>query len=124
LSARFQGRIIFPLRNHLGKTVAFTARAVEGQEPKYLNSPETDLCQKGKMLYNFDLAKKHIRKQNEVILFEGNIDVISAYQVGIQNVVATMGTALTEIQAKLLNRYAETVIICYDGDNAGVEAAY
>lgn len=121
---RFRGRVVFPIRNHLGKTVAFGARAMEGQEPKYLNSPESDLFQKGKMLYNFDLAKKHIRKQNEVVLFEGYMDVISAYQSGVHNVVATMGTALTEIQAKLLGRYAETVIICYDGDNAGIEATY
>jgi DNA primase len=93
-------------------------------EPKYLNSPETDLFQKGKILYNFDLAKKHIRKQNEVVLFEGYMDVISSHQAGVQNGVATMGTALTETQAKLLRRYAETVIICYDGDNAGIEATY
>ncbi|WP_010097026.1 DNA primase [Ornithinibacillus scapharcae] len=121
---RFRGRVIFPIRNHLGKTVAFAGRAMEGQEPKYLNSPETDLFQKGKILYNFDLARKHIRKLNEVILFEGYMDVISAYQSGIENVVATMGTALTENQAKLLKRYVDTVILCYDGDNAGVEATY
>lgn len=124
VSDRFRGRVIFPIRNHLGKTVAFAGRAMEGQEPKYLNSPETDLFQKGKILYNFDLARKHIRKSNEVILFEGYMDVISAYQSGIENVVATMGTALTENQAKLLKRYVDTVIICYDGDNAGVEATY
>lgn len=121
---RFRGRVIFPIRNHLGKTVAFGARAMEGQEPKYLNSPESDMFQKGKMLYNFDLAKKYIRKQNEVVLFEGYMDVITAFQSGVHNVVATMGTAITEIQAKLLRRYAETVVICYDGDNAGVEATY
>lgn len=121
---RFRGRVIFPIRNHLGRTVAFGARAMEGQEPKYLNSPESDMFQKGKMLYNFDLAKKYIRKQNEVVLFEGYMDVITAFQSGVQNVVATMGTALTEVQAKLLRRYAETIVICYDGDNAGVEATY
>ncbi|MBS3679556.1 DNA primase [Ornithinibacillus massiliensis] len=121
---RFRGRVIFPIRNHLGRTVAFGARAMEGQEPKYLNSPESDMFQKGKMLYNFDLAKKYIRKQNEVVVFEGYMDVITAFQSGVQNVVATMGTAITEVQAKLLRRYAETVVICYDGDNAGVEATY
>jgi DNA primase len=124
VSDRFRGRVIFPIRNHLGRTVAFGARAMEGMEPKYLNSPETDLFQKGKILYNFDLAKKYIRKQNEVVLFEGYMDVISSHQAGVQNGVATMGTALTETQAKLLRRYAETVIICYDGDNAGIEATY
>ncbi|HAM81354.1 DNA primase [Ornithinibacillus bavariensis] len=124
ISDRFRGRVIFPIRNHLGKTIAFGARALQGGEPKYLNSPETELFQKGKILYNFDLAKKHIRKSNEVVLFEGYFDVISAYQSGVQNAVATMGTALTEIQAKLLKRYVDTVIICYDGDKAGIEATY
>jgi DNA primase len=124
ISDRFRGRVIFPIRNHLGKTIAFGARALQGAEPKYLNSPETELFQKGRLLYNFDLAKKHIRKTNEVVLFEGYFDVISAYQAGVQNVVATMGTALTEVQAKLMKRYVDTVIICYDGDNAGIEATY
>jgi DNA primase len=125
VSDRFRGRVIFPIRNHLGKTVAFGARALEkNQEPKYLNSPESDLFQKGKLLYNFDLAKKHIRKESEAILFEGYMDVISAYQSGVENVVATMGTALTETQGKLLKRYVDTVILCYDGDKAGIEATY
>ncbi|WP_096270611.1 DNA primase [Paucisalibacillus globulus] len=125
VSDRFRGRVIFPIRNHLGKTVAFGARALEkNQEPKYLNSPESDLFQKGKLLYNFDLAKKHIRKKSEAVLFEGYMDVISAYQAGVENVVATMGTALTETQAKLLKRYVDTVILCYDGDRAGIEATY
>lgn len=125
VSDRFRGRVIFPIRNHLGKTVAFGARALEkNQEPKYLNSPESDLFQKGKLLYNFDLAKKHIRKKSEALLFEGYMDVISAYQAGVENVVATMGTALTETQAKLLKRYVDTVILCYDGDRAGIEATY
>ncbi|WP_337018447.1 DNA primase, partial [Oceanobacillus massiliensis] len=122
---RFRGRVIFPIRNHIGKTVAFGGRSIsKDQEPKYLNSPESELFQKGKLLYNFDLAKKHIRKENEVILFEGYLDVISSYQAGIKNVVATLGTALTEPQAKLLNRYVDTVVICYDGDRAGLEATY
>jgi len=121
---RFRGRIIFPIRNHIGKTIAFGGRAISGGEPKYLNSAESEWFQKGRLLYNFDLAKKHIRKENTVILFEGYMDVISAYQAGIKNVIATLGTALTEFQAKLLNRYVETVIICYDGDKAGLEATY
>ena len=121
---RFQGRVIFPIRNHLGKTVAFGGRAIHDQGPKYLNSPESELFQKGRLLYNFDLAKRHIRKENEVILFEGYMDVIAAYQEGIKNVVATLGTALSESQAKLLRRYVSDVIICYDGDNAGQEASF
>ena len=121
---RFRGRVIFPIRNHIGKTVAFGGRSITDEQPKYLNSPESELFQKGKLLYNFDLAKKHIRKQNEVVLFEGYMDVISAYQAGVKNVVATLGTSLTEPQAKLLNRYVDTVVICYDGDKAGQAATY
>ncbi|MFD2046090.1 DNA primase [Ornithinibacillus salinisoli] len=121
---RFRGRVIYPIRNHLGKTVAFGGRTITDQGPKYLNSSESDLFHKGKILFNFDLAKKHIRKKNEVILFEGQMDVISAYQADIKNVVATMGTALTEMQAKLLRRYVDKVIICYDADYAGIEATY
>lgn len=121
---RFQGRIVFPIRNHLGKTVGFSARSITNQEPKYLNSSENDLFQKNRLLYNFDLAKSSIRRENEVILFEGQIDVISAYQAGMKNVIATLGTALTENQAKLLKRYVDTVVLCYDGDDAGLEASY
>ncbi len=120
----FRGRVMFPIKNHLGKTVGFGARALQDQSPKYLNSPEHSLFHKGSILYNFDLAKNHIRKQNEVILFEGYMDVIAAYQSGIKNVVATLGTSLTEHQARLLKRYVDTVIICYDADEAGTKASY
>jgi len=120
----FRGRVIFPIRNHLGKTVAFGGRAIAGQEPKYLNSSESDLFQKSRILYNFDIAKRHIRKESEAVLFEGQMDVISAYQAGVKNVIATLGTALSEYQAKLLKRYVDTVIICYDADHAGNEATF
>ncbi len=120
---RFRGRIMFPLRNYLGKTVAFAGRATGAQEPKYLNSPETDLFRKGRLLYNFDLARGSIRKQNQIILFEGYADVISADQAGIQNGIATMGTSVSDTQAQLIKRYADKVVICYDGDDAGIEAA-
>lgn len=119
---RFRGRVIFPIRNHQGKTVAFGGRIIDNGEPKYLNSPETEIFHKGKIFYNFDLARNHIRKTGEVILFEGYLDVIAAYQAGIKNGVATLGTSLTEAQAKLLKRYVDTVIICYDADRAGLEA--
>ena len=120
----FRGRVIFPIKNHLGKAVAFGGRAVQGEEPKYLNSIEHDLFQKGNLLFNFHDARNHIRKQNEVIIFEGYMDVITAYQAGIKNVVATLGTALTMNQAKLLKRYVDTVILCYDADAAGEQATY
>ena len=121
---RFKGRVIFPIRNHLGKPIAFGGRTITGQDPKYLNSSESELFNKSRILYNFDLAKKHIRKESEAILLEGQMDVIAAYQAGVRNVVATLGTALTESQAKLLKRYVDTVIICYDSDHAGIEATY
>ncbi|QDP40634.1 DNA primase [Radiobacillus deserti] len=121
---RFRGRVMFPIRNHLGKTIAFGGRALNGQEPKYLNSPESDLFRKGTMLYNFDLARPHIRREQEVVLFEGYVDVISAYNAGIQNGVATLGTSITEAQAKLLRRYVDQVTICYDGDEAGIQASF
>ncbi|MGP4067703.1 DNA primase [Halobacillus sp. B29] len=120
---RFRSRLIFPLRNHLGKTVAFAGRSLGHQEPKYLNSPETELFQKNRLLYNFDLARAAIRKQKSVILFEGYVDVISADQAGVHNVVGTMGTSISSSQANLLKRYVDQVIICYDGDQPGVEAA-
>ncbi|KHE72848.1 DNA primase [Halobacillus sp. BBL2006] len=120
---RFRGRVIFPLRNHLGKTVAFAGRSLGQQEPKYLNSPETELFHKGRLLYNFDQARSAIRKQKTVILFEGFGDVISADQAGVHNGVATMGTSISSSQANLLKRYVDKVIICYDGDEPGIEAA-
>src|SRR5699024_10731920 len=97
-------------------------RALKDAKPKYLNSPENKLFHKGSILYNFDLAKRAIRQTKDVILFEGYMDVISAYQAGITNCVATIGTALTQYQARLLSRYVDTVIICYDGDAAGIKA--
>ncbi|MFP7493608.1 DNA primase [Terribacillus saccharophilus] len=122
---RFRGRVIFPIRNHLGKTVGFGGRTLGGgQEPKYLNSSESELFQKGRMLFNFDLARNEIRKSGQVVVFEGYNDVIAAYQAGVRNGVATLGTSLTDTQAKLLKRYAEQVVICYDGDKAGFEASY
>ncbi|MGP4042414.1 DNA primase [Gracilibacillus sp. D59] len=121
---RFQARVIFPIRNHLGKTIGFVGRTVTDQEPKYLNSPETSLFKKSKLLYNFDLARSEIRKKGEVILFEGSADVIAAHQAGVTNGVASLGTSLTETHASLLRRYVDTVLICYDGDNAGQNATY
>lgn len=121
---RFRGRVIFPIRNHLGKTIAFGGRAIYDQDPKYLNSPESELFQKNKILYNFDLAKKHIRKEHAVVLYEGYMDVIASYQANVKHCVATLGTALTEYQAALLKRYVDEVIICYDADSAGMNATY
>src|SRR5699024_2945063 len=96
----------------------------EEHQPKYLNSPENEVFHKGNLLYNFDVAKNEIRKKGEVIVLEGYMDVITAYQAGFKNTVATLGTAITEFQAKLLRPYAETVIISVDADEAGIEARY
>jgi DNA primase len=122
---RFRDRIIFPIKDHNGKVIAFSGRVMNnGDQPKYLNSPETKIFNKRKILYNFHQARLHIRKKQEVVLFEGFADVISAVKAGILHSVATMGTSLTEEHAKLLSRHAETVIICYDSDSAGVEATF
>lgn len=120
----FRGRLVFPIENHHGKPVAFGGRALQDQQPKYLNSPEHFLFQKAQLLYNFSRAKPHIRKTNEVIVFEGYLDVLTAQQVKINHVVATLGTALSDNQAKLLRQTAKTVILCYDGDEAGLTASF
>lgn len=121
---RFQGRVLFPIHNHQGKIVGFGGRAIEeGVEPKYLNSPDSKLFQKSKLLYNFHQARKPAQKQDEIILFEGYADVIKASQAGIKHGVATLGTSLTEYQARLLSRYVSKVIICFDGDQPGREAS-
>ncbi|MFC4404190.1 DNA primase [Gracilibacillus xinjiangensis] len=121
---RFSGRIIFPIRNAIGKTVGFGGRSIGDQEPKYLNSPESELFQKSKLLYNFDNARSEIRKRNEVILLEGYADVLALHQAGVPNVVASLGTSFTDSQANIIRRYVETVVICFDGDKAGQNATY
>lgn len=120
----FRGRVVFPIRNHIGKVIAFGGRTISGAQPKYLNSSESPLFRKSQILYNFDEARKHMRKTNEVILCEGQMDAIAITEAGCPHVVATLGTALTEHQAQLLKRYVDTVVICYDGDQAGLEASF
>lgn len=125
---RFNQRIMIPLRNEHGQIVGFSGRILPGysdefaSQAKYLNSPETPLFTKRNFLFNFDLAKKNIRKQNKVILFEGYMDVISAWQAGVQLGVASMGTSLTPEQIQKLRRVTDTILIAYDGDRAGLEA--
>lgn len=120
----FRGRIIFPIRNHLGKTIAFGGRTLQEGQPKYINSAESKLFQKNQMFYNFDQARKHVRQEKSFILFEGQMDVLAADQIGIKHSIATLGTALTSYQARLLQRYAQEIILCYDADEAGLEATY
>jgi DNA primase len=121
---KFRERIMFPICDSTGKVIAFGGRAMGDVQPKYLNSPETILFNKSKSLYNFHQARANIRKKGQVVLFEGYVDVIKAWEAGVLNGVATMGTALTKEHATILNRNADNVVICYDGDNAGQSAAY
>ncbi|WP_264988347.1 DNA primase [Lysinibacillus piscis] len=122
---RFRGRIMFPIRDENGKIIAFSGRILSstGEEAKYLNSPESPIFQKSEVLYNLDKARTSIRKNRHVILMEGFMDVLAANSVGITNTVATMGTALTNQHITKLKRLVEQITICYDGDNAGFDAA-
>src|SRR5580704_4792085 len=129
LYARFRKRITFPIANEQGKTIAFTARALEDVDDKgrpiakYMNSPETALYSKGHVLFNLDKAKSDIRSRDFVLLVEGQMDCISVYMAGIHNVLATSGTAFTEMQVRLLSRFTKNVIVNFDPDTAGANAA-
>jgi DNA primase len=124
--ARFRKRVMFPIANESGRVIAFTARTLETGEkagPKYLNSPETPLYSKSHVLFNLDKARQAIRQDGGVILVEGQMDCISVFLAGIPNVIATSGTAFTEPQVRLLRRYATRVIVNFDPDTAGANAA-
>ena len=121
---RFWNRILFPIQNERGAPVGFGGRALsEEHQPKYLNSPSTVLYDKSKILYNLDKARQSIYKQQRVLLVEGYMDVLMLYQSGIENVVASSGTSLSEDHARLLKRFAPEVVIVYDGDASGFQAA-
>ncbi len=119
---KFRNRIIFPIRDVLGSVVGFGARTIGSDEPKYLNSPETMLYHKGSSLYGIYEARNAIKNQDCVILLEGYLDVLALCQAGFNNSIASLGTAFTKEQANIIKRYTSNVIICYDGDSAGVEA--
>lgn len=121
---KFRERIIFPIMDTTGKVIAFGGRALGDQQPKYLNSPESMLFNKSRVLYNMHQARPHIRKQQKVVLFEGYVDVIKAWEAGVVNSIATMGTALTPDHVAIIQRNVEQVTICYDGDSAGQQAAH
>lgn len=124
LRDRFVDRVMYPIRNGTGQTVAFSGRllAKDSDMPKYLNSPETELFNKRKILFNLDLARPNIRSKQPALLFEGFMDVISAYQGGIKSGIASMGTSLTEQQIYDIQRITREVIVCYDGDAPGQKA--
>ena len=119
---RFRRRITFPISNESGKIVAFGARALGDDQPKYLNSPETPIYSKSNVLYHLDRAKDALRRQDFAILVEGYMDVIAAARAGISNVVASCGTSLAEPQIKLLQRFTKRVVVNYDPDTAGQAA--
>ncbi len=122
---RFRGRLIFPLSDARGQILGFSGRTiVEGDHgPKYVNSPETVVFNKGSVLFGLDLAREYIRQKQEALLVEGEFDAISAYQAGITNVVASKGTALTDKQIAILARTCESVALCFDEDIAGDRAS-
>ena len=120
----FRGRLIFPIHNESGKVIAFGARAMRADDqPKYLNSPETPIYRKTSTLYNLHRSRDAMRKANRAVLVEGYMDVIGVYAAGIKEVVASCGTALTNTQVRALHRHADTVVVNFDPDDAGANAA-
>jgi DNA primase len=124
LSPRFRGRLLFPIQDLRGRVVGFGGRILGEGEPKYLNSPETPIFHKGKLLYHLHAARHAMRKADRAILVEGYFDVIRLALAGIEEVVAPMGTGLTADQAGLLKRHAPQVVLCYDSDDAGLRATF
>jgi DNA primase len=123
--SKFRNRVMFPIANEQGKVIGFTGRTLSTDEkagPKYLNSPETPIYSKSRVLFNLDHAKEAIRKLEYAILVEGQMDCISVYAAGFQNVIASSGTAFTELQAKLLGRFSKNVVVNFDPDTAGARA--
>ncbi|MBZ5599531.1 MAG: toprim domain-containing protein [Acidobacteriia bacterium] len=123
--SKFRNRVMFPIANETGRVIAFTGRTLASDEkagPKYLNSPETAIYSKSRVLFNLDQAKEAIRKFGYAILVEGQMDCISVFAADFHNVIASSGTAFTELQAKLLGRYAKNVVVNFDPDTAGAKA--
>lgn len=119
---RFRGRCMFPIRDDKGRVVAFGGRIIEEGEPKYLNSPESPIFHKGDLLFAMERARKEIRKTKQAVLVEGYMDVVGVHNLGVTNVVASLGTAFTQRQAQLLRRICDVAIVAYDMDRAGREA--
>jgi DNA primase len=121
---RFRGRLMFPIHNESGKIIAFAGRALApGDEPKYLNSPETDIYKKSYVLYNLHRAKKDIRNSDFCILVEGYMDVIGLHAAGVREAVASCGTALTNQQVRIVRRFSDKMVVNFDPDTAGANAA-
>ena len=120
---KFRDRVIFPIINTAGKVIGFGGRIIGDGEPKYLNSQESGIFQKKNNLYGLNLARKDVSREDSIVLVEGYMDVVSLYQAGVRNVSASLGTALTENQARLIKRYTRNVVLSYDSDQAGQNAA-
>lgn len=121
---KFRDRIIFPIADTKGQIIAFAGRSMGDAQPKYLNSPESPTFNKSRTLYRLHEARSAIRRMRQAVLFEGYADCIKAWSAGVHNGLATMGTALTAEHAALLKRYADEIILCYDGDDAGQAATH
>lgn len=123
---RFRGRVMFPIQNVAGKVIAFGARTLRSdkKQPKYINSPETDVYHKSNILYGIHQARQAIRNEDLCYLVEGYTDVISMHQAGVHNVVASSGTSLTKEQIQLISRYTKNITVLYDGDSAGIKASF
>lgn len=121
----FSGRVVFPIHNISGRVIGFTGRILrtDAKTAKYLNSPESEIFHKGRILFGLHLAKKSIVDHDRCLLVEGNTDVVSLHQIGIENVVASSGTALTPDQIRLIRRFTKNITVIYDGDSAGIKAA-
>ncbi len=124
LYVRFRDRLMFPIRNEVGDVIAFSGRQLrdDPKSGKYINSPETDIFKKSNVLFALDKAKKSILKEKTVILCEGQIDAISCHERGVENAIAPLGTAFTSQHARILKRYAQTAVLCFDADLAGMKA--
>ena len=123
---KFRDRVIFPIFNVKGKIIAFGGRIIEknNNAPKYLNSPETVVFNKSKTLYGLNIARKNLRNNEKIILVEGYMDVVVLHKYGIKNVVAALGTSFTNEHAKIIKKYVNELIICFDSDSAGLKATY
>lgn len=125
LFVRFRDRLMFPIRNEVGDVIAFSGRQLKDdpRSGKYINSPETDIFKKSNVLFGLDRAKKAILKEKAVLLCEGQIDAIACHESGVENAIAPLGTAFTGQHARILKRYAQTAVLCFDADNAGLKAS-
>ena len=119
----FRDRLMFPIINSMNEVLGFGGRIIEQGEPKYLNSPETPVFIKGRVLYGLNQTARFIRSEDQVVIVEGYMDLVALYQAGIKNAAATLGTALTLDHAKIVKRMTRNVLVLFDGDQAGQDAA-